>query len=193
MAGMSHRHGASSVIVLATSVALALSALGATDVTVADARDDALESGSIERGAGLFVASCATCHGSGGEGTRIAPAIVDAGAASADFQLRTGRMPLAQPPGQQSLRKPPAFEEQSIRDLVAFVASLGDGPPIPDVAVDASLPRGFDLFVADCAACHGATGAGGAVGGGALAPGLEQASPRIVAEAMIVGPGQMPS
>lgn len=151
-----------------------------------------LEPGSPERGEELFIVACATCHGRQGRGAPSGPAIVDAGAASTDFQLRTGRMPLAQPPGSQPLRKPPAFEEQAIRDLVAYVASLGDGPPIPDVETDASLSRGMQLFVANCAPCHGATGAGGAVGGGALAPALDQSSPRIVAEAMIIGPGQMP-
>ena len=151
-----------------------------------------LEPGSPERGEELFIAACATCHGRQGGGAASEPAITDAGAASVDFQLRTGRMPLAQPPGEQPLRKPPAFEEQGIRDLVAYVASLGDGPPIPDVEIDASLSRGMELFVANCAPCHGATAAGGAVGGGALAPALDQSSPRTVAEAMIIGPGQMP-
>jgi ubiquinol-cytochrome c reductase cytochrome c subunit len=151
------------------------------------------EPGSAERGAELFVAACATCHGSQGAGTANGPPIADAGAASADFQLRTGRMPRTQPPGGQSLPKPPAFGEQEIRDLVAYVASLGNGPPIPEVDLDASVSDGMRLFVANCAPCHGATGAGGAVGGGWLAPPLDHASPRIVAEAMLIGPGQMPA
>ena len=151
------------------------------------------EPGSVERGAELFVVACATCHGSRGAGTANGPPIADAGAASVDFQLRTGRMPRTQPSGGQSLPKPPAFGEPEIRDLVAYVASLGNGPPIPGVDLDASVPDGMQLFVANCAPCHGATGAGGAVGGGWLAPALDRASPRIVAEAMLVGPGQMPA
>lgn len=170
-----------------------LAIIGFASLGRADTQDEPeLEPGSAERGEELFIVACATCHGRQGGGAASGPAIADAGAASADFQLRTGRMPLAQPPGEQPLRKPPAFEEQAIRDLVAYVASLGDGPPIPEVVIGASLSRGMELFVANCAPCHGATAAGGAVGGGALAPALDRSPPRIVAESMIIGPGQMP-
>jgi len=178
---------------LAALAIATLAVIGFAWLGGADAQDaPELQPGSPERGAELFIVACATCHGRQGDGAASGPAIADAGAASADFQLRTGRMPLAQPPGEQPLRKPPAFEEQAIRDLVAFVASLGDGPAIPDVKTDASLSRGMELFVANCAPCHGATAAGGAVGGGALAPALDRSPPRIVAESMIIGPGQMP-
>lgn len=176
------------------AVAGVLAVVGAASLADVPAQGQAeLEPASAERGAELFVAACGTCHGSQGAGTANGPSIADAGAASADFQLRTGRMPRTQPPGGQSLPKAPAFGEQEIRDLVAYVASLGDGPPIPDVDLDASVSKGMQLFVANCAPCHGATGAGGAVGGGWLAPALDRAAPRIVAEAMLVGPGQMPA
>lgn len=171
--------------ILALVAAAALGGVAAQD-------DDEPEVGSVARGRELYVAACATCHGREGQGTIYGPSIVDAGAAGADFMLRTGRMPLGEPPGSQPLSKPPAFDEQAIRDLVAYVASLGEGPDIPDVSMNGDLSAGMKIFVATCAPCHGATGAGGAVGGGSLAPTLDQASPRIVAEAMIVGPGQMP-
>ena len=51
---------------------------------------------------------------------------------------------------------------------------------------------GQALFIENCAACHGATAAGGAVGNEALAPSLSAASDVQIAEAMITGPGQMP-
>jgi ubiquinol-cytochrome c reductase cytochrome c subunit len=54
------------------------------------------------------------------------------------------------------------------------------------------LSRGQALFVANCAPCHNATGNGGAVGGGALAPPLNLASSVQVVEAMLTAPGQMP-
>ena len=152
------------------------------------------EAGSVERGARLYEATCATCHGTRGEGIGGWPPIAGAGAAAADFQLRTGRMPFTQEPGEQAQRKPPAYDEQEIRDLVAFVASLGNGPPIPEVALDEDLlPRGQQLFATNCAPCHGASGNGGALGGGAIAWPLTDAPPRIVAEAMVIGPGQMPA
>ncbi len=81
-----------------------------------------------------------------------------AGAAAADFQLRTGRMPFTGPPGTQAIRKPPAFDDQTIRDRDAYVASLGSGPGIPQPRIDAAvLPAGQRLFIANCAPCRGAT------------------------------------
>jgi ubiquinol-cytochrome c reductase cytochrome c subunit len=119
---------------------------------------------------------------------------VGVGAASADFQLRTGRMPFAGPRGTQPERKPPAFAPEEIEDLVAYVASLGDGPAIPSVRIDAELlSRGQELYVGNCAPCHGATANGGAVGGGSIAPPLDRATVVQVAEAVVVGPGQMPA
>ena len=151
------------------------------------------EPGSVERGARLYAASCATCHGPAGAGTGDWPAIAGAGEASADFQLRTGRMPFAQELGEQAQRKPSPYDEQEIRDLVAFVGSLGNGPAIPEVNLDdALLSEGQQLFAVNCAPCHGASGNGGALGGGAIAWPLTDAPPHIVAEAMITGPGQMP-
>ncbi len=146
-----------------------------------------------QQGAALFARSCASCHGSEGQGTEFGPTLQGAGAASADFQLRTGRMPFTEGAGAQAKRKPAAFDDQQIEALVAYVASLGDGPQVPEVTVDQALvPEGQRTFIGNCAPCHGATGNGGAVGGGALAPALDQATPVQVAEAMITGPGQMP-
>jgi ubiquinol-cytochrome c reductase cytochrome c subunit len=147
----------------------------------------------VAQGATLFATSCASCHGQDGQGSEFGPPLIGVGAAAADFQLRTGRMPFSDKPGVQAKRKPPAFDDRQIRQLVAYVASLGDGPPIPQVAVnDGYVSRGQQLFVVNCAPCHGATANGGAVGGGAVAPALDVATPVQVAEAMLTGPGQMP-
>ncbi len=140
----------------------------------------------------LYVESCASCHGDDGTGTEYGPPIDDAGEAAADFQLRTGRMPLADV-DEQTMRKPPAFTPEEIEALVAYVGSLGSGPPIPELDPAAGdLVEGQELFVNNCAACHGATANGGAAGVGALAPGLYQALPLDIAEATITGPGEMP-
>ena len=147
----------------------------------------------VAQGQQLFARSCASCHGASGQGTSFGPSLTDAGAAAADFELSTGRMPLATGPDTQAKRKPPAFDDQGIQALVAYVASLGTGPPIPQVNMDqALLSRGQQLFIANCAPCHGATGNGGAVGAGVLAPALNVATPLQIAEAMAFGPGQMP-
>lgn len=143
-------------------------------------------------GRDLFVESCASCHASDGSGTSFGPDIRDAGEAAADFQLRTGRMPLANSTD-QTVRKEPAFDAAEIEALVAYVGTLGDGPEIPIVAVEGGeLREGQELFVNNCAACHGATANGGAAGVGALAPSLFQASPLEIAEAIVTGPGEMP-
>lgn len=144
----------------------------------------------------LFVSNCASCHGVDATGTSDGPPIAGVGAAMVDFQLRTGRMPLADP-GVQPRRKPPAFERAEIDALVDYVTSLG--PPRPGAAAiplvdpeSGDLSLGQQLFVANCAPCHGATATGGAVGKGSLAPSLSLAAPVEIAEAMVVGPGQMP-
>ena len=140
----------------------------------------------------LWQESCASCHGPQGEGTDTGPPIRDAGAASADFQLRTGRMPLADT-GAQAVRKDSPFTDGQIEQLVDYVASLGDGPSIPQVSLSGTqVAAGRELYAANCAPCHATTGTGGAVGPGALAPSVFQATPLEVAEAMISGPGEMP-
>jgi ubiquinol-cytochrome c reductase cytochrome c subunit len=144
-------------------------------------------------GRDVYVARCASCHGPDGGGTDRGPSLVGVGAAAADFELRTGRMPFTGAPGTQAVRKPPAFDEQTIRNLVDYVASLGPGPAVPVPKIDpTTVSAGQRLFIANCAPCHGATANGGAVGGGALAPPLDKATPVEVAEAMLIGPGQMP-
>ena len=146
----------------------------------------------VEAGQDLFGIHCSSCHGPEGGGTSLGPSLEGAGAASADFQLRTGRMPLPYP-GAPTVRKPPAFDAEEIEALVAYVASLGAGPAIPAVDPEAgSVSAGATLFLDNCAPCHGATANGGAVGGNAFAPSLHPSDPLDLAEAPIVGPGQMP-
>lgn len=148
--------------------------------------------GDPVNGRNLYLQSCASCHGQQGEGTAVAPALTNVGSALVDFVLRTGRMPLSAPTD-PSRRKPPAFGPSAIADLDAYVGGLGNGPGIPNVAISgADISLGRDLYIANCAACHGATGAGGAVGGGFVAPSLDQADPLTVAEAILTGPGPMP-
>ena len=146
----------------------------------------------VAQGEELFRTSCVSCHGDGAVGTSRAPTLIGVGAAAADFQLRTGRMPAAatddQPPG-----KPVAFDDDDIDALVAYVASLGEGPPIPTVDQAAGdLSEGGELFRQNCAACHNAAGIGGALSYGARAPSLLETEPVQIAEAIRTGPNQMP-
>jgi len=175
------------VVALAVTVFLALAAHATPRV-----RTSARSAPDLTRGRQLFLTSCSTCHGAGGHGTDDGPDLAGVGAASADFMLTTGRMPLADP-NAQAVRKPPAFSPAEIDDLVAYVASLGSGPAIPDVNTRrGNLSEGGRLFRFNCAACHSSTGAGGALSLGKDAPPLHQATAVQIGEAIRTGPGQMP-
>jgi ubiquinol-cytochrome c reductase cytochrome c subunit len=180
--------------VLAVAVALAATALvlwwSSTRGDVAAAADD--------RGRELFVTGCSSCHGADGHGLTTddgkvrGPSLVDAGEAGAYYQLSTGRMPLASSEVTPA-RKRPAYSDEDIAALVAYVGSFGDGPELPVVDVGyADLAVGGELFRANCAPCHSASGAGGALSYGRAAPDLGQAAPLQVASAVRSGPGQMP-
>lgn len=148
----------------------------------------------VEDGARLYATGCATCHGPRAEGTRRAPSVRGVGAASVDFWVSTGRMPL-RTTGGRAVRKPPAYDQEQVDAIVAYVTSLAPGgPPIPRLSLEeADVVEGGELFRANCAACHGATGIGGALASGRHAPALRPASPRQIAEAVRIGPGAMPS
>jgi ubiquinol-cytochrome c reductase cytochrome c subunit len=146
----------------------------------------------VARGRQLYVEGCSSCHGMDARGVDSqGPSLVGVGAQSADFYLRTGRMPLSQP-GNEPQRSQAAYPSDQIEALDAYVGSLG-GPPIPVVHPNlGSLSRGAELFGSSCAGCHSITGEGGVVVGG-FAPELHKASPTEVAEAVRVGPYLMPS
>ncbi len=158
----------------------------------ADAQPSAQD---IAQGKQLFNQACSSCHGTNAEGTKTAPSLIGVGAAAVDFQVSTGRMP-AMNPGAQIPRKKPAFNEQQVHQIAAYIASLGGGPPIPsDDQVDpqsGDAALGGKLFRANCAQCHNFAGSGGALTGGKYAPPLKEATPRQIYEAMMTGPQAMP-
>jgi ubiquinol-cytochrome c reductase cytochrome c subunit len=141
----------------------------------------------------LFVNNCSSCHGLNAQGTDRGPNLVGLGAATVDFWVSTGRMPLAYP-GAQAVRKPVLFSRTQQLGIVAYVTSLGPGGPgIP--ALDqsaANISNGNDVFGLNCAGCHVITGTGDALANSAFAPSLYQATPTQIAEAIRTGPGNMP-
>jgi ubiquinol-cytochrome c reductase cytochrome c subunit len=142
----------------------------------------------------LFLANCASCHGKNAEGTKNAPSLIGVGAASVDFQVSTGRMPGAAS-GPQLQVKPVQFTQSQIDALSAYVSSLAPGPAVPDASMTAAngdVNKGGQLFRINCAMCHNAAGAGGALTEGKYAPNLMHSSGKTIYEAMVVGPQNMP-
>lgn len=148
----------------------------------------------ISSGEHLFNANCATCHGMNAVGTESGPSLIGVGAASVDFQVGTGRMPMqAQAP--QAPVKPVQFTDAQITELSAYVASLAPGPAVPDqqwLQTTGDPARGAELFRINCAMCHNVAGAGGALTEGKYAPNLQHVEPAHVYEAMVTGPQNMP-
>lgn len=150
-----------------------------------------VEENLVQEGERLYRSACISCHGEEGRDPREGvPSLEQSGAAAAHFYLSTGRMPAADLG--QAMRKPSPYDEEQIAALVAYVASIGEGPEIPEVDVSASLQEGASLYLRNCAACHQASGSGGALSYGRNAPTLGEATPVQVVEAMRIGPGQMP-
>jgi len=169
----------------------ALGLLLSAGAVVALAQTPTSPSASIAQGRTLYEEGCASCHGMDARGVAgQGPSLRGAGAAAADFYLRTGRMPLDDP-GDQPERSDPRYPDSEIDALVAYVGSLG-GPRIPDVNPEqGSLREGLEAFTESCAGCHQVVARGGIVTGG-FAPDLEEASPEQVAEAVRLGPYLMP-
>jgi len=149
----------------------------------------------IAQGRELFLEGCASCHGLNAQGGSTAPTLIGVGAAAVDFQVGTGRMPLAAP-SQQARRGPVSYTQEQISALAAYVASLAPGPAIPSAEelnyLNANLQEGGELFRTNCAQCHNFTGAGGALSSGQFAPSLKVATPKQIFEAMLTGPQAMP-
>ena len=190
------RHPLAAVVVLL----LALAATGGLYAAFAPASqaqaDETAQSLAIDEGKKLYSVGCASCHGTGGQGSSDGPSLVGVGAAAVDFQVGTGRMP-AQQPGAQIPKKKVIYSQAEIDQLAAYIASLGAGPTVPTKSqVDpagADIAKGGELFRNNCSQCHNFTGKGGALSEGKYAPSLEGASPKHIYEAMETGPQNMPS
>ncbi|UFU04833.1 cytochrome bc1 complex diheme cytochrome c subunit [Ruania halotolerans] len=159
------------------------------------AQADTATADDVAEGERLFITNCSTCHGLDAEGMDTAPSLIGVGAASVHFQIVTGRMPMdANSP--QAMAKPPQLTEEQARQVAAYIASLGPGPTIPsEEQVDPALGDaavGGQLFRTNCAMCHNAVGAGGALTDGKHAPALYDSTPTEIYEAMLTGPQSMP-
>lgn len=164
---------------------------------------------NVQHGKQLFGQYCVSCHGPNAEGatgqryggsagrdnqllTGLAPNLHGVGALAADFYLRTGYMPLKRN-GMQPRRSKLIFGERDLQDLIAYVASLGKGPPVPQPdPASGNLAEGLHQFTDHCAGCHQVVAEGGVVTG-AVPPALEDVTSTQIAEAVRIGPYVMPT
>jgi len=194
-------HRSAPVVLLLLALLLTGAVYAIAQPASADAAQAAASESDVAAGQKLFQANCATCHGVSAEGREAVdggaggPSLIGVGAAAVDFQVGTGRMP-AQMNGAQIQAKPVQFDDEQIAQLAAYVASLGAGPAIPsEEQVDPSkgdAANGMALFRTNCAMCHNAVGAGGALSQGKWAPALTDTTPTHIYEAMLTGPQSMP-
>jgi ubiquinol-cytochrome c reductase cytochrome c subunit len=150
----------------------------------------------IEEGQTIFLKGCSSCHGLNSEGGAVAPSLIGVGAASVDFQVGTGRMPM-QDMSQQAMRKAPLYDEEETAALAAYIASLAPGPAsLTNEEItwerDGNTADGGELFRNNCAMCHNFAGQGGALTQGKYAPTLMGVEPKHIYEALITGPQAMP-
>jgi ubiquinol-cytochrome c reductase cytochrome c subunit len=196
------RHPLAGLVVLLVGLVVAGGLYAAFAPKAATAQEASAR--DVEAGRQLFLIGCASCHGKNAEGitTRsggnFGPSLIGVGAAAVDFQVGTGRMPMAQS-GPQAPRKDPEYTAEETRQLAAYVASLAPGPAIPEAeyldwraASTDDIREGGEFFRTNCTACHNSVGAGGALPNGRSAPTIKDVSPKHMYEAMLTGPQQMP-
>jgi ubiquinol-cytochrome c reductase cytochrome c subunit len=168
---------------------LLLSTTAAADVSAAD------DATLVQRGGEVYQANCAACHGTRGEGgpgpdELLGPPLDTVDIRFIDQTVRTGRMPIAEPSvGVWA----DTLDDADREALVAYARERWDLPgEIPTVHPgDAS--RGQELYVRNCAACHGAAASGGISGAQAWVPPLVGVDGVAIAEATRIGPFEMPA
>lgn len=141
------------------------SAIAATALTDLPAKPELMQA-AVQGGAAAFRVHCVQCHGAGGAGVKkLYPSLTDddwlwgGDLASIEYTIAHG----IRNPDHKATRtsQMPAFGRDSILDAgqIADVVShvrVISGQEKPSVAA----ARGDALFQANCAVCHGATGAG---------------------------------
>jgi len=178
--------------------ALAAVGVGYAAIATVQPAQAAISVGSetqVEAGRQLYLEGCSSCHGLEAQGTQSAPTLLGVGAAAVDFQVSTGRMPLAAP-GAQAPSVEATYDDEQVAAMAAYIGSLAPGPAIPTAEqydyADADPAMGGELFRINCSQCHQAAGQGGALTQGKYAPSLMEASPKEIYMAMITGPQNMP-
>lgn len=163
----------------------------------ADETDESIAA-LAEDGKELYDNSCISCHGTNGAGVDgRGPSLIGVGSAAVEFQVNSGRMPMAKQEAQAE-RKPAMFTPEEAEALAAYIQQLGGGPEavtaesLKDMLADADVAAGGELFRVNCSSCHGFATGGGALSSGKYAPTLEGVPSDQIYEAMLSGPQNMP-
>lgn len=149
--------------------------LGVVLAVAGPARAQQGEAGDPVRGAELYAAYCAVCHGQTGEGrtgatlTNVFSSISPS--AFMEQVITAGREGTAMPAWGEAYGGP--LTEADVQDIIAYINSWGTAsqppapaPPVPAVEippvpeVDGDPNAGYTLFQQNCAACHGEQGEG---------------------------------
>lgn len=155
--------------------------------------EEAPSSIAVREGQKLYNGGCTTCHGRNAQGIKDrGPSLIGVGAAAVEFQVSTGRMPMARQEAQAE-RKPAQYNAEQTKQLAEYIQSLGGGPRVPAGDLrDGDLAQGGRLFRVNCSACHGYTAKGGALSSGKFAPNLNESTDKDMYAAMLSGPQNMP-
>jgi ubiquinol-cytochrome c reductase cytochrome c subunit len=174
-------------VVLAPSL---LPTIAAADTS--DAPDEAI---LVQRGGEVYQANCAACHGTRGEGgpgpgVLLGPPVDSVDIRFIDQTVRTGRMPIAAPSVGVWAE---SLDEVDREALIAYARDRWDLPGEIPTVVPGDAARGQELYVRNCAACHGAAADGGISGAQAWVPPLVGIDGIAIAEATRIGPFEMPA
>ena len=183
------------------AVAGVLGALTVSGLVPALAAEEPLSSADRMTAETIYANQCATCHGSDGGGRTIpgtdedAPALAgnpDVTVPYLDLTIRVGRMPPPENEPFDNRHREVVIDDAERELLVAYLAQQfdleGEIPQPPE----GDATAGREVYAANCAQCHGSTGAGGVAGAGAWTPEVIGRDAVAVAEAIRVGPFEMP-
>lgn len=156
--------------------------------------------GNPQDGEILYGVNCAGCHGGQGLGGanpdgRPAPALVDSPQVTLDYidlVMHTGRMPPRRDAFDNRDREVLLTDQQQADILAYMEDAFGLEREVGELA-EGNAGDGLTLYAANCAACHGATGAGGVAGAGAWTPQVNAYGEETLAQAIRAGPFNMPA
>lgn len=148
-----------------------------------------------------YAQNCSRCHGLDGQGGEVptdgrpVPSLRnndDLTVPYLDLVLLTGRMPPAGDPFDNRERHV-FYDDAERQAMVEWMAEEFDIPgEVPEVN-EGEVSRGLEVFARNCAHCHGNAGAGGTAGRQAWTPQVNNLPGIAIAEAIRVGPFEMPA